>query len=74
MPENKTSTQELVWLYRLRQAPLLLAESGAEPLLRTGAYHLSHSDCPCNPWDECDCWCHDKDFDKSAGLFETPVA
>ena len=58
MPEDKTSTQELVWLYRLNQAPLLVEESGSEPFLRTGGYHYDPYDCPCAPWDECACGCH----------------
>lgn len=58
MAEDKTTLQELIWLYRLNQAPLLCEESGAEPLLRHGGYHTDPDDCPCLPWEECGCICH----------------
>lgn len=73
MPDDKSQTQELVWLYRLKQAPLLVEESASDPFLRTGGYHTKAEDCPCVPWDECDCACHDYDGALGVLWVKTPV-
>lgn len=74
MTEDKTPLDELIWLYRLHQAPLLVQGSGAEPFLRTGGYHTSAEDCPCFPWQECRCKCHNYDSRLGVLWVDTPVA
>jgi hypothetical protein len=74
MSQDKSSLDELIWLYRLNQAPLHVAESGAEPFLRTGGYHMFSEDCPCLPWADCDCPCHEPAGGKGVEAPVTPVA
>lgn len=65
MSEEKTATRELVWLYSRKQAQLLVDSETAEVLEAVSNYHRNDSECPCNPWDWCDCPCH------TAGLIPT---
>lgn len=73
MPQDKTSTQELVWLYSRTQASLLVDCEAADAIIRNRRYHTSSSHCPCLPWETCDCECHAGDDRKRPVVVKSPV-
>ena len=73
MSEQNSEISDLVWLYRLHQAPLLVQESGCEPFLLVDAYHMYPADCPCLPWVDCPCSCHSVVPKGGVSEAETPV-
>ena len=74
MTEDKTGTRELVWLYSLRQASLLVDTITATSLITHGEWHIDALGCPCMPWDPCQCPCHLENMAPSAAGPKTPAA
>lgn len=73
MPDDKSSTEELIWLYSRTQASLLVPVDCAQTFINASRFHTQALHCPCFPWEACGCACHGGELRKYDKPEETPV-